>query len=105
MGIIRQVFYGRELTIYPSGKCILTKKLLPVAEISHELIQKLIDYEVIKHDSGNFETGERHYIYNDDCRYKEQESINVIATKSENEELRLIYTKICRDYKLRKLLK
>jgi len=85
MDILSEIFRGRELTLTPfqkelepgkhnpplfhrSGICTLNKwsrKEKPV-DVPVEIFKYLVDKEVLILDSGNFETGEEHYVYNVD---------------------------------------
>lgn len=85
MDILSEIFKGRELTLTPfeielepgkhipplfhmSGTCTLNKwsrKEKPI-DVPLEVFKYLMDMEVLILDSGNFETGEEHYVYNFD---------------------------------------
>ena len=75
MNIFFEIFGGRELTLTPTelpyakGTFVLDKwhrKRRPV-EIPVEIAKYLIDCGILILDSGNWETGEEHYIYNKEC--------------------------------------
>lgn len=64
--VLKEIFYGKELTIEPTNNCILSKwhprkKAIPIPST---VVYYLITNKILEEDSGNFETGEIHYIYN-----------------------------------------
>ncbi len=68
---LREIFFGSELTVnylkFPSETtCILNKWHRSKKSIVFptDVILYLIDHNVLIESSGNFETGEHHYIYN-----------------------------------------
>ncbi len=73
--ICREVFGGKELTIsynkipnshYSKVLCTLNKWHLKRknVDVSEELFRILVALNILELDSGNFETGEKHYIFN-----------------------------------------
>lgn len=83
MDILSEIFKGRELTVTPfqreiepgkhtpplyhkSAICTLNKwsRIEKSVDIPVEIFKYLVEREVLVLDSGNFETGEEHYIYN-----------------------------------------
>lgn len=83
MDIINEIFKGRELTVeyfdkqignskiyHKSAICTLDKwsRKRPPIDVPVELFKILVDYKIIELDSGNFETGEEHYILSENSR-------------------------------------
>lgn len=64
MNSIHEIFYGKELTIENSGTCILNKWTGYSIVINKDIIDYLIKQEFLIEDSGNWETGDIHFIYN-----------------------------------------
>lgn len=83
MDVLKEIFKGRELTVTPfqkelepgkhdpplfhrSGVCTLNKwsRYENPVNIPLEVFKYLVDMDVLILDSGNFETGEEHYVYN-----------------------------------------
>lgn len=71
MNILREIFYGSELTVEHdrlwsnNSSCTLNKwhpRKKPIS-ISQDVVLYLIDNDILMEDSGNFETGEIHYVY------------------------------------------
>lgn len=66
MDILKEIFMGREVTIDLNGVSSINKWsskeneiYIPIRDINY-----LINCNVLILDSGNFETGEQHFIYN-----------------------------------------
>ena len=114
MGIILEIFKGRELTVsyfdkqigesklyHQSAICTLDKwsRNRPPIDVPVELFKLLIEYRILELDSGNFETGEEHYILSN-IKAKEIEmtefSYNYIAKLAKP---------VLREVRLNKLLK
>ena len=71
MDILKEIFKGREVTIGPTGASISKwSRYEKEVYISIRTVNYLINCDVLVLDSGNFETGEQHYVYND-CRQKD----------------------------------
>ncbi len=64
--MLKEIFYGRELTIEPTLNCILSKwhPRKKAIKIPNSVVYYLIKNNILEEDSGNFDTGEIHYIYN-----------------------------------------
>jgi hypothetical protein len=69
--MVEYIFRGRELTISQDGKCILRKynqrNLVPI-EVPPSVVKLLIQNEILVLDSGNTETGEKHYTFDPDSK-------------------------------------
>jgi hypothetical protein len=66
LDVIKSIFYGRDLTI-GGGKPTLNKWMGgPKIEVSNDLAKFLTLNSILDADSGNWETGERHYTFNRD---------------------------------------
>jgi len=63
MLIVEKIFRGRELIIL-DGNSMLWWSRSPKIEISFNLSQNLINRGILILDGGNFETGEKQYVYN-----------------------------------------
>ena len=98
--IIRDIFYGNELTWHGKDSFTLNKWCLKKQpyEIPKEIAITLINDGWLEHDSGNFETKEEHYTYN---TFKTTEFEFYIE---HNKEILDKLIPILRDIKLNKLL-
>lgn len=72
MDIIKEIFYDKELTLETTtgGKSIIDKyhpKRKSIV-VDMEISSYLVTNNILIEDSGNWETGEVHYIYNRDCK-------------------------------------
>lgn len=68
LNIVKSIFYGRDLTI-GGGLPTLNKWVGgPRIEVSKDLAKFLILNSILDSDSGNWETGEQHYKFNEDSQ-------------------------------------
>lgn len=114
MDVLKEIFKGRELTVTPfqkelepgkhdpplfhkSGVCTLNKwsRYESPVNIPLEVFKYLVDMDVLTLDSGNFETGEEHYVYN----------TNRKKDISDNDRIFEYLKPILREIRLNKLIK
>jgi hypothetical protein len=68
VNVVKEIFGGRELTVETNGICTLSRWRResgwenPV-NIPNDVANYLIGCDILVLDSGNFETGEEHYVY------------------------------------------
>lgn len=93
--MIEKIFKGRELTIFENS-AILNKWSINrnQIEIPIKTALFLISNDILTLDSGNWETGEKHYVYNDSLFGREILIVNrevLDDLKSVIRELKLNY--------------
>lgn len=96
MDIIREIFSGKELTLN-NGSAILCKYSVvntPV-EIPLRIANYLINKECLIEDSGNWDTGEVHYVFNPDRK----------KDFSDTDQIFKLLKPILREVRLNKLVK
>lgn len=96
MDVIKEIFCGRELTLTKEKGFILNKWGKGESfYIPMRVANYLINCEVLVLDSGNFETGEQHFVYN------REHNKGQVANDRLLEELK----PILRDIRIDKILK
>jgi hypothetical protein len=82
--LIYNILYFREVTMLKDDTCFfnlynLNGECLP---IDNHILNELISVGILTFDSGNFETGERHYILNFDFMSNIHDRIKFIINKA-----------------------
>lgn len=68
--LIREIFSGRETSLTEDGCFIdLYHPKRPAIPIRNMTLNYLINNCILGHDSGNFDTGEEHYVYNRENKF------------------------------------
>lgn len=100
--IVREIFYGRALTLTKNNGYILNKWGNGDSfEIPLRVGNYLVNLDILELDSANLETGEQHFIYNDSDNQPWLEYLD----KTNNRFLMETLTPILRDIRLNKILK